>query len=226
MSRVVRYLKSAQWSKDFPAGDKPEIAITGRSNAGKSSFLNHWAGSAVAKVSQAPGKTRLINFFDISHGKYRWVDLPGYGYASRGHAERDEWAEMIEQYLADRECLLGTILVMDVRREWSEDEENLKEFMNSSGRPMAVVATKIDKIKPNEAKKLQKSLELKSGCPVFLVSNVKNQGAIEVEEFCYRNWVMPALEVLKAQKDAEKAEHRVAAEIAKASNKDEQDAAE
>jgi len=194
MSRVVRYLKSAQWSKDFPTGNKPEIAITGRSNAGKSSFLNQWAGSAVAKVSQAPGKTRLINFFDIANGKYRWVDLPGYGYAARGHSEREEWADMIEQYLAERTNLVGALLVMDVRRDWSEEEENLKHYMNSSGRPLAVVATKIDKIKPNEAKKLQKTLELESGCPVFLVSNFRKVGATEVEDFCFKNWVQPALD--------------------------------
>lgn len=193
MSRVVRYLKSAQWSKDFPEGNKPEIAITGRSNAGKSSFLNHWSGTAVAKVSQAPGKTRLLNFFEVGNGKYRWVDLPGYGYASRGHAERDEWAEMIEQYFALRGNLVGAILVMDCRREWTEDEESLKQYMNTTGRPLCVVATKIDKLKPNEVAKLRKSLERASGCPVFMVSNPKKVGADDVEEFCFRNWVLPAL---------------------------------
>lgn len=193
MGRVVRYLKSAQWSKDFPAGNLPEVAITGRSNAGKSSFLNQWAQSAVAKVSQAPGKTRLINFFDVAE-KYRWVDLPGYGYASRGQKERDEWASMIEQYLSTRENMVGAILVMDIRRDWSEDEENLKNFLNDLDRPLCVVATKIDKLKPAEVKKYLKLLQSDSGCPVFLVSNFKKTGADEVEDFCFKAWVKPALE--------------------------------
>ncbi|MBX3018630.1 MAG: ribosome biogenesis GTP-binding protein YihA/YsxC [Bdellovibrionaceae bacterium] len=200
MSRVVRYLKSAQWSKDFPDGNKPEIAITGRSNAGKSSFLNHWAKSDVARVSQAPGRTRLLNFFEAANGKYRWVDLPGYGFAARGHAERDEWAEMIELYLADRDCLVGAILVMDCRREWSEDEEALKEFMNTTGRSLCVVATKIDKLKPNEVRKLEQSLRKASGSPVFMVSNTKKIGAEEVEEFLFKSWVLPALNAKKKTK--------------------------
>lgn len=192
MGRQVRYLKSAQWSKDFPPGDKPEIAITGRSNAGKSSFLNHWAQSLVAKVSQEPGKTRLVNFFEVNE-KYRWVDLPGYGYASRGQGEREEWAPMIEQYLSLRDNMVGAILVMDVRREWSEDEENLKHFLNTAGKPLAVVATKIDKLKPNEVERERKRLVKDSGCPVFLVSNFRKVGADEVEDYCFKNWVRPAL---------------------------------
>lgn len=205
MGRVVRYLKSAQWSKDFPAGDKPEVAITGRSNAGKSSFLNQWAKSLVAKVSQAPGKTRLVNFFDVGE-TYRWVDLPGYGYATRGADERDDWGPMIEQYLALRDNMVGAILVMDVRRDWTEDEENLKQFLENVDRPLCVVATKTDKLKPVELKKRLRILKEQSQCEVHLISNLRKTGADEVEEYCYRTWVKPYLDEMKQLKRASKEE--------------------
>lgn len=199
MGRVVRYLKSAQWSRDFPSGEIPEIAITGRSNAGKSSFLNQWAKSNVAKVSQEPGKTRLINFFEVGD-KYRWVDLPGYGYASRGHDEREEWGPMMEQYLSLRGNLVGAILVMDIRRDWTEDEENLKHFLNTVDRPLIVVGTKTDKLKPNEIKQRLKLLERQAQIPIFPVSNLREMGADEVEDYCFKTWVKPFIEQSKKLK--------------------------
>lgn len=137
----------------------PEIAVLGRSNAGKSSLINAWAGSQLAKTSSAPGKTRLINFFQGA--KYRLVDFPGYGYSSRSGHEQASWAGMIESFLASRGNLVGALIVMDCRREWTEDETLLVRFLQKIRRPVAAVLTKADKLnRAEEAKIRQKFLKL------------------------------------------------------------------
>src|SRR5687768_5730395 len=94
----ITFIKSAKVPKDFPHGSKPEVAIAGRSNAGKSSLINIMARSKVAKVSSTPGKTRLLNFFDYDN-KFRLVDMPGYGFSKRSGHEQHSWEEMVEAYL-------------------------------------------------------------------------------------------------------------------------------
>lgn len=189
MSGIAKYLKSAVLPKDYPTADRPEVAIAGRSNAGKSSFLNAVCGSAVAKVSQSPGKTRLLNFFDFGT-HYRWVDMPGYGFASRSGDEMHDWQAMIETYLTTRETLSGLLLVMDARRDWTEDEELLKRFCFQMDRPMAIALTKIDKLKKPEVaqrvKAIQKQADLSA---IFPISNVKKNGVKELEEFIFSEWV-------------------------------------
>jgi GTP-binding protein len=197
-----QFLKSAAAPGDYPSEDVPEIAITGRSNAGKSSFLNQLAvtptkkGKAKptrqppAKVSQTPGKTRLLNFFATE--SYRWVDMPGYGFASRAGDEMRSWRQLIEEYLAGRPNLVGAIVIMDIRREWSPDEEQLRAFFNRISLPFCVVLTKADKVSSNEARQFSKAIAQASGAPAFVVSNATQMGGREVEAFCFENWVKPA----------------------------------
>jgi len=197
--RWRRYIKSAFFPKDFPAGGVPEIAIIGRSNAGKSSLVNAWTGTSDAKVSQAPGKTRLLNFYDM--GSYRLVDMPGYGYASRGKGEVQDYKKIVESYFAVRSEVVCLVLIMDIRRPWSEDEEMLRIYSNSIDRPMVVVASKIDKVNQSEKHSLLKALEKAlQGTPYYLISSTTGKGVESLEESLHQNYVLPFIERQKNEK--------------------------
>lgn len=189
MSVSIQFMKSAVLPKDFPLTQKAEVAIAGRSNAGKSSFLNAVAGGRLAKVSSTPGKTRLLNFFSVNN-KYILVDMPGYGFAARSGDEVREWHVMVETYLTTRLSLAGLILVMDIRREWSEEEELLKRFAFNQDFPMAIVLTKADKMSKNQMAQAVHKIKRQSGLSdVFVTSTLKKFGHEEVEDFIYKNWV-------------------------------------
>ncbi|MBX3039969.1 MAG: ribosome biogenesis GTP-binding protein YihA/YsxC [Bdellovibrionaceae bacterium] len=190
----ARFIKSAVHPHEYPPDRGLEIAIAGRSNAGKSSLINLMTGSRIAKVSGTPGKTRLLNFFEMNGGKYTLVDMPGYGFAARSGDEMHDWHQMVESYLASRQVLRGLLLVMDIRREWTKDEDMLKGFTDHRGLPMAVVLTKSDKLSRNEIQKAVAALKKKSSLNhVFVVSSLKKTGHVEFEEWLYENWVKPAL---------------------------------
>lgn len=185
----VEFVKSAQKFDQAPPGDRAEVALAGRSNAGKSSFLNSWSGRKIAKVSGQPGKTRLLNFFNLGP-RLRLTDMPGYGYAARSHSERDSWSEMIQSYLMERETLVGLLLIMDVRREWQDEEAQIQSFCESTNLPFAIILTKADKVSRNQ--QMQKKMKLKKitrADQVFIVSNLKNQGHKEIEKFIFDHWI-------------------------------------
>jgi GTP-binding protein len=189
MAGAVKFIKSAVLAKDFPQTGKKEIAISGRSNAGKSSFLNSIANSKIAKVSNTPGKTRLLNFFSCGD-KYVLVDMPGYGFAARSGDEIREWHTMVENYLSMRDELAGLVLVMDARRDWTEDEELLKAFTNSRGLPLAIVLTKADKLSKNEIANAIRTIKKDAGTDaVFMTSALKKTGHKEVENYLFDNWI-------------------------------------
>jgi GTP-binding protein len=189
MSKIIQFMKSAVLPKDYPIHKKAEVAIAGRSNAGKSSFINALSKGKVAKVSSTPGKTRLLNFFDMS-GSYVLVDMPGYGFAARSNDEVLEWHKMIEAYLMNRENLCGLLLIMDIRRAWTEEEELLKKFSDQRGFPLAVVLTKADKMSRNQMLQATAKIKKISGLSaVFPVSSLKKEGQDEVEEYIFETWV-------------------------------------
>jgi GTP-binding protein len=189
MPASIQFLKSAVLVQDYPAGKKAEVAIAGRSNAGKSSFLNAMAGGKVAKVSATPGKTRLLNFFSVNN-KYVLVDMPGYGFAARSNDEVRQWHDMVEAYLAQRETLRGLLLVMDIRRDWSEEEELLKRYSQSEDFGMAIILTKADKMSKNQMRSAAEKMRRQSGVEhVFVTSTIGKFGHEEVEDFVYKNWV-------------------------------------
>ncbi|MCX7759884.1 MAG: ribosome biogenesis GTP-binding protein YihA/YsxC [Hydrogenothermaceae bacterium] len=153
--RDVKFIKSAVKPEDFPPPDKPEVAVVGRSNVGKSSLINAIFKRSIAKVSATPGKTRLINFFSFSDDLY-FVDLPGYGFASVSKKERLDWQKMIEGYLLKRENLKLVIMLVDSRYPPTNLDFLMKEWLESYNIPYVVVATKADKLNQSEKAKVKK----------------------------------------------------------------------
>lgn len=132
--------------KQYPQDELPEIAFAGRSNVGKSSFINSMINRAnLARTSSKPGKTRTINFY-IINDSFRFVDLPGYGYAIASKAEKDKWGEIIEKYLTDRENLKEVILIVDMRHEPTNQDLQMYQWIKSFGYRGIVIGTKADKI--------------------------------------------------------------------------------
>ncbi len=185
----MTFLKSAVKTRDFPETKLKEIAFAGRSNAGKSSLINMWANEKIAKVSQSPGKTRLLNFFAMGNS-YIIVDMPGYGFASRGNEETATWRKMIQNYLTSREQLAGLVLLMDMARDWSEDEELLAQFAMKNDFPVAVGLTKSDKFSKNDIAKAIARIKNQSRLEdVYPISAQTRAGCAEFEEFVYRTWI-------------------------------------
>jgi GTP-binding protein len=149
------FVKTATQPSEWPRGAAPELAFVGRSNVGKSSMLNALARrKKLARVSQTPGRTRALQFFDVSYRStpaarprsLRFCDLPGYGYAKVSRDERDRWAAMIEDYLRERKDLRAVVLIVDARHEPSESDADALAFLRSTGRRVIVTATKVDKL--------------------------------------------------------------------------------
>jgi GTP-binding protein len=183
----VKFIKSGFRPADFPPPLRPEIGIVGRSNAGKSSFLNALTGQRIARVSQTPGKTRLLNFFEIREAAYL-VDMPGYGYATGNRREIEAWRHVIEAYLSERETLKGVILIMDIRRDWSEEEEMLNEWFAHNELPWAVVLNKADKLSRSAGLQRRRDVEKRLAVPVFVVSSAKKTGLDEVKNLLFKEW--------------------------------------
>lgn len=164
------FLKSATAPEQWPAADRPEAAFCGRSNVGKSSCLNALANrKQLARVSRTPGRTRLINFFDLDvaertrsggrgpQHRLRLVDLPGYGFAPGPREEREQWKGMIERYLAGRETLGALVVLVDGELGAQESDVEMVRWGGSLGKRVVVVATKLDKLgRTRRAPQLQK----------------------------------------------------------------------
>lgn len=182
------FVKSAVVPQDYPFSQLPEVALVGRSNAGKSSFLNSLARQKIAFVSQKPGKTALINFFQV--GKVGMVvDLPGYGFAKRSKAEVKSWELMIESYLTERATLRGIVMVMDISRDFANEEQMIFDFASHFHIPVAVALTKVDRLGKNERRNRFESL--KKTAPLldcYVVSNKTGQGIQEVENLITHEW--------------------------------------
>ena len=144
------FVKSATSPDHYPRDGRPEIAFMGRSNVGKSSLMNSLLGvRGLARTSSTPGRTQLINFFLINEA-FHFVDLPGYGYARVPRDVKKHWGPMVEKYLATRPGLVLSIVITDSRREPTELDLLMKEWLEARGKPFIIVATKADKLSSNQ----------------------------------------------------------------------------
>lgn len=147
-----RFLLAAMEATQCPPDTGAEIAVTGRSNVGKSSVVNVISGRrALARVSRTPGRTRALLFFELKPN-CRLVDLPGYGYAKAPTTETRRWPAMLERYFADRRALRGVLLVMDSRHPMQPLDERMLAFCRAYGLPVHVLLNKADKLSRNQAR--------------------------------------------------------------------------
>jgi len=154
----VQFVKSATFPSGYPPGELPEVAFAGRSNVGKSSLINALLQrKQLARTSNTPGRTQLINFFNVNN-EYLFVDLPGYGFARVPEAVKREWGPMIETYLRERSCLKLVIFILDIRRTPSKEDRNLKAWLDFYGLKTLFILTKSDKLSRGERKKRQREI--------------------------------------------------------------------
>ena len=156
--KSAEFVTSAVKKSQYPSEGLPEIAFAGRSNVGKSSLINTLVNrKRLVKTSSTPGRTQLINFFDINKN-LTFVDLPGYGYARVPAAVRKKWGPMIETYLSTRQTLKGVVIIMDIRRLPREEEQNLIHWLAHYSIASILVLTKTDKLSKTKLIKQQAAI--------------------------------------------------------------------
>ncbi|SEM40464.1 GTP-binding protein [Ligilactobacillus sp. WC1T17] len=175
---------SAVSPAQYPTENFPEIALSGRSNVGKSSLINTLINrKGLARTSSQPGKTQTLNFYKIENELY-FVDVPGYGYAKVSKKDREKWGQMIERYFSDRKPLRGVISLVDGRHEPTELDCQMIDFLHYYDLPILVCATKIDKVPRGKWNKVEsqikKKLDLNANDELILFSSVTKTGKEEV----------------------------------------------
>jgi GTP-binding protein len=154
----ARFISSAWQPHQFPADEGAEVAFAGRSNAGKSSALNAITGRKdLARTSKTPGRTQLINFFDLE-GAQRLVDLPGYGFAKVPEHMKQHWQELLTRYIEARTSLAGLVIVMDSRRPLTDFDVQMLDWSGSHGLTAHVLLTKADKLSRGDANTVLKQV--------------------------------------------------------------------
>jgi len=196
LCQKAKFALSASEFAQCPADLGKEVAFAGRSNAGKSSALNCLTSAKLAKTSKTPGRTQLINFFNLTDD-LRLVDLPGYGYAKVSISLKKHWREHLDAYLQRRTSLVGIILLMDIRHPLSDFDQMLLAFACACHLPIHILLTKCDKLKFGAAKqqlfKVQNELNNKfaknSNVSIQLFSATKRQGLDEAYNVL-NNWLL------------------------------------
>jgi len=174
----VKFMTSADAARQFPPDQGSEVAIAGRSNAGKSSALNAVVGrKGLARTSRTPGATRLINFFELDPGR-RLVDLPGYGFAAVPGELRQHWGDLVDTYFGARASLKGVIVVMDVRHPLTSHDRSMLELALGHGLPVHLLLTKSDKLGRGAARAALNAVQrdLEGSATVQLFSALSGEG--------------------------------------------------
>lgn len=147
----AKFVVSAADKKGFLKPDKPMIAVCGKSNVGKSSFINMLANkNKLARTSGDPGRTRLVNYFDF--GEFLLADLPGYGFARVSKAEKDKWGKMLDDFFAEKENIAHVFALADIRHDPTRDDLTMIDYLYYERIPFTVVATKSDKLAKTRVK--------------------------------------------------------------------------
>ncbi|WP_145471156.1 ribosome biogenesis GTP-binding protein YihA/YsxC [Staphylococcus pettenkoferi] len=173
----IELLISAVKSEQYPETGLSEVALSGRSNVGKSTFINSMIGRKnMARTSSQPGKTQTLNFYDID-SQLIFVDVPGYGYAKVSKKKREEFGKMIEAYLTQRESLKLVVQLVDIRHKPTEDDVLMYDYLKHFEIPTLIVLTKEDKIKRGQVQKqlamVKRELELEEGDQIISYSSIK-----------------------------------------------------
>ena len=162
--RSAKFVCSAVTPEHYPPADLPEVAFAGRSNVGKSSLINKILNrKKLVRTSKTPGRTQLLNFFEINE-MYRFVDLPGYGYAKVPAEVQKRWRPMVETYLTSRSTMRGMVLLLDIRREPSKEDLNLWHWLQTMSIEVVTVITKVDKLSRNKRNKQLAAIARTLGC--------------------------------------------------------------
>ena len=180
----AEFILSAVAPKNFMRDGLPQVAFAGRSNVGKSSVINRLLNRKnFARVGAAPGKTIHINYFKID-GAFYLVDLPGYGYAKVSKGERDRWGKLMESYFAHPELMSLGVMIVDSRHKPTADDCTMAQWFKDTGRPLIVVANKLDKLKKSEIEPnlqtIRDTLELDEDTLVIPFSAEKGTGKEEL----------------------------------------------
>ena len=180
----AEFLTSVALGSTLPNSVAPEIAIAGKSNVGKSSFINFLVNQkSLARTSSTPGRTRLVNFFSINKGEFYLVDLPGYGFAKVNDAEKEKWGKLIENYIQTSPMLKNVFLLVDCRLEPTDNDRLLIQFLYSINIGCTIVATKCDKLSKMQRNIMRKKIAngLSVGEQnVFMTSASKKIGKEEI----------------------------------------------
>ena len=183
----AEFIKSAVWPPQYPPATLPEVAFVGRSNVGKSSLINTLVGRKnLAKTSNTPGRTQLINFFTINE-KISFVDLPGYGFAKVPQSVKKDWGDMMAAYLKERQSLCLVVFILDIRRDPSDDDLSLRDWLENYRIPYLYVLTKSDKLSNNQSiarkRAIEKTLQVSSEKKPILFSAKTQKGKIDIWQF-------------------------------------------
>ncbi len=177
------FVVSSSGKENWPESDLPEVVVVGRSNVGKSSFINALTGKKkLAYVGSTPGKTQLLNFFDID-GQWMLVDVPGYGYAKLSQAQLKKLGKMMDDYFGERENIACVISLVDARHAPSEDDLDMIDYFRQTGRKIIVGATKIDKVPKTRRLAALKTISRDLQLPlknIYPISSVEKSGLDEI----------------------------------------------
>ena len=182
----VNLKMTAGFASQFPTDPIPQVALSGRSNVGKSSLINTLLGrKSLARVSATPGKTITVNFYEVDK-KIFLVDLPGYGFAARNPADRDKWSSLTDGYFTKNkniDLVKGVVQLIDSRACITKDDAMMIDYMNNAGIPYIIVITKIDKLNKTDRaaciEKISNDSRIAEGTPIIPFSSLKGEGKQE-----------------------------------------------